>query len=59
MGYDALVLYLRVQMYMTRLEYNNDINVTTLKLNTQEIYAILQNLKAELAAKVGDSTIAK
>lgn len=57
--YDALLLYLRIQMYMIRLEYNEDINVSTLKLNTVWIYGILRELKWELASKLGDQSIAK
>lgn len=57
--YDALILYLRIQMYTLRLEYNQDINVSTLKLNTMDIYSLLRELKAELATMVGDSSISK
>ena len=58
-GYDPLLLYLRIQMYMARLEYSEDINVSTLKLNTMSIYSLMREMKAELAAMVGDSSIAK
>jgi|GEM_PF-2640685 hypothetical protein len=46
-------------MYTLRLEYNEDINVSTLKLNTMGIYSLLRELKAELATMVGDSSISK
>jgi hypothetical protein len=46
-------------MYIGRLEYNEDINISTLKLNTQSIYALVRELKAQLASLVGDSSISK
>lgn len=55
----ALILYIRIEMYIGRLEYNEDINISTLKLNTQSIYALVRELKAQLASLVGDSSISK
>jgi hypothetical protein len=46
-------------MYMTRLEYDSNINVKTLKLDTMGIYALLRELKTELAVMLGDMTVAK
>lgn len=57
--YDALLLYIRIEMYMTRLEYNESINVQSLRLNTRDIQWLIQNLSWRLAGLVWDSSIAK
>jgi len=58
-GYDALIKYCIIQMYMTRLSYNEQINAAMLKLDTMSIQSLLQRLTAELASLVQDSTIMK
>ena len=57
--YDALLLYIRIEMYLTRLEYNESVNVQSLRLNTQDIQMNIQNLSGRLAGLVNDSSIAK
>lgn len=57
--FDALLVYLWIQMYNSRLRYSTEFNVYALKINEKWISMLLMWLAQELWQLVNDSSISK
>ena len=56
---EALLLYIGICCYQWMLHLNQEIRSSSVKMNDQSLYALIRELKSDLAARVWDSALSK
>jgi len=59
LGYDALLCFIWLEMYKTRMRYSAEVNLFTLRLNERGMFWLMMDLSKELMVLTGDSKIGR
>ena len=59
LGYDALLCFIGLEMYKTRMRYSAEINLFTLRLNERGMFWLMMDLSKELMVLTWDSKIGR